>query len=189
MTPLPPRLREARLPADLPALQTVIREYVAWLGIDLSYRGFEQEMAVFGDLFTLPSGLFLLAEVEGELAGCCGLLRHDVQVAEVKRLYVRPAFRGLALGERLVQGVIGRARELGFTRLILDAVPPTLAAQALYVRLGFVEIAPYYPAPLPGTRFFRLDLNDGDGGASAQGSAVAQNPGIAAGVGLGLKPG
>lgn len=156
----PPCLREARFPADLPALQTVIREYVAWLGIDLTYRGFQQEMAVFEDLFTLPSGLFLIAEVGGELAACCGLLRHDLQVAEVKRLYVRPAFRGLALGERLMQAVMGRARELGFARLILDAVPPTVAAQALYARLGFIEIAPYYPAPLPGTRFFRFDLND-----------------------------
>lgn len=161
MTTSPPRLREARFPDDLRALQSVIREYVAWLGIDLSLRGFEQEMAEFGDLFTLPSGLFFIAEAGGELAGCCGLLRHDAQVAEVKRLYVRPAFRGLALGERLLLAVMDRARQLGFAQLILDAVPPTVTAQALYERRGFVETAPYYPAAVPGTRFFRFDLNDG----------------------------
>ncbi len=154
-----PELREARFPDDIEQLQAVIREYVAWLNVDLSYRGFEQEMARFESLFTLPSGIFFLVEAEGEIAGCCGLMRHDDRLAEVKRLYVRPRFRGLALGNKLVSAVIDKARQLGFSRLILDAVPPTVAAQRLYEQKGFTEITPYYSNPMPGTRFFEYRLN------------------------------
>ncbi len=153
-------LREARLPADSPRLRAVIAEYIAWLDMDLSARGFAQEMAAFDNLFTLPSGLFLLAECGGEVAGCVGLLRHDDHTAEVKRLYVRPAHRGLRLGEQLMGTLVQRAAGLGFDRLILDldAVPPTVVAQRLYRTLGFEETAPYYPDPVAGTRFFALAL-------------------------------
>lgn len=99
-------LREAVLPQDSPALQALIRDYVAWLDIDLAYRGFEAEMASFDALFTGPSGLFLLA-CEGEaLVGCVGLLRHDAATAEVKRMYVRPSCRGLALGRQLMTALM-----------------------------------------------------------------------------------
>lgn len=136
----------------------VIHEYIAWLSMDLSYRGFTQEMEKFNELFTLPSGLFLMAQVDQEVAGCVGLLRHTASTAEVKRLYVRPSFRGLRLGERLVTALIGRARQLGYERLILDAVPQTTAAQELYRATGFHETEPYYANPVPGTKFFALSL-------------------------------
>lgn len=151
-------LREATLPADSERLLAVIHEYIAWLDMDLSYRGFDQEMAQFNELFTLPSGLFLMAQVDDEIAGCGGLLRHTASTAEVKRLFVRPAFRGLQLGEKLVAALIARARQLGFERLILDAVPQTVVAQALYRAIGFQEIEPYYANPVPDTKFFALSL-------------------------------
>ncbi|HZW12632.1 MAG TPA: GNAT family N-acetyltransferase [Noviherbaspirillum sp.] len=84
------------------------------------------------------------------IAGCAGLLRHSLEVAEVKRLYVRPPYRGHALGARLISTVIAKARSLGFSRLILDAVPQTAVVQELYRALGFVETDPYYTNPVPG---------------------------------------
>ena len=156
--PQPLPIREASLPADSARLQRVIREYVAWLGMDLSYRGFEAEMADFDRTYTLPGGTFFLAQCGAETAGCAGLLRHDGAVAELKRVFVRPAFRGRDLGRRLVEAVIGKARALGFERLILDAVPPTTHAQRLYARMGFEEKAPFYDGAVPGTRFLALTL-------------------------------
>jgi carbonic anhydrase len=157
-----PHIREAVFPGDTERLVAIIHEYVRWLGMDLSYRGFEEEMQAFEQTFTLPSGMFFIAEAEaepdGELAGCAGLLRHSHMVAEVKRLYVRPAYRGLALGEKLVESVIDRARSLGYAKLVLDSVPQTAFAQRLYERLGFVETAAYYPNPVAGTRFLELVL-------------------------------
>jgi len=149
---------EATLPMDRERLLAVIHEYIAWLDMDLSYRGFDQEMTQFNELFTLPSGLFLMAEVDGEIAGCGGLLRHSASTAEVKRLYVRPAFRGMRLGEQLMMALMARARQLGFERLILDAVPQTVVAQALYRAIGFQEIEPYYANPVAGTKFLALSL-------------------------------
>lgn len=158
----PVAIRAASFPQDTAGLVATIREYVAWLDLDLSSRGFEAEMASFEQTFTLPSGMFFVADANGEIAGCAGLLRHSPAVAEVKRLYVRPRFRGQSLGERLGDAVVGQARTLGFSRLILDAVPPTTVAQQLYERLGFSETAPYYANPLPGTRFFALELDAAD---------------------------
>jgi putative acetyltransferase len=154
-------IREAVFPADSAALKSVIGEYIDWLDMDLSYRGFAQEMARFEEIFTLPGGLFLLACVNGELAGCVGLLRHAGGQAEVKRLYVRPAFRGLQLGQQLMAALMARAQALGCQRLILDAVPQTTVAQQLYESMGFEETAPYYANPVPGTRFFALPLPTG----------------------------
>lgn len=153
------QIRQVCLPTDSDRLQAVIREYVAWLDMDLSYRGFEAEMANFDALYTLPSGTFFLAECAGEAAGCAGLLRHDARVAELKRVFVRPRFRGLGLGQRLVDAVVGQARQLGICRVILDAVPQTTFAQQLYSRMGFVQTPPYYDNPVPGTKFFVLPLD------------------------------
>jgi putative acetyltransferase len=153
-------IREASLPADSAALMALIQEYVAWLNMDLSYRGFAHEMANFNTRFTRPSGFFLLAEVDEQLAGCVGLLRHTEATAEVKRLYVRPAFRGCRLGERLLRVLIREAGKLGHEQLVLDAVPQTKFAQTLYRSMGFQEIEPYYANPVGGTKFFGLPLID-----------------------------
>jgi putative acetyltransferase len=151
-------LREATFPADSVPLKALVSEYITWLDMDLSYRNFDQEMAAFDQLFTRPSGLFLVAESDGEMAGCVGLLRHDAGTAEVKRLYVRPKFRGLQLGKLLVDSLIQHASQLGYVRLILDAVPQTVVAQHLYRSIGFQHIEPYYPNPVSGTHFFALAL-------------------------------
>ena len=151
-------IREACFPSDSDRLKSVILEYVKWLDMDLSYRGFAEEMEKFDGLFTLPHGLFLLAEAGQEIAGCVGLLRHTPDTAEVKRLYVRPAYRGQGLGEKLMHTLMERARLLDYQQLILDAVPQTSVAQGLYRAIGFQESAPYYPDPVQGTRFFTRSL-------------------------------
>ena len=168
-------IREASFPADSQNLKTVIHEYIAWLDMDLSYRGFAQEMDAFDGLFTLPSGLFLMAVSGQEIAGCVGLLRHDAGTAEVKRLYVRPGFRGQQLGEKLITALVDRARQLGYARLLLDAVPQTVVAQQLYRAMGFEETAPYYPNPVPGTNFFALSLAARDGTKPAAAELTAES--------------
>ncbi|PTB19410.1 GNAT family N-acetyltransferase [Trinickia symbiotica] len=158
MRMLTPIVREAVFPADTRALVAVIHEYVRWLDMDLSYRGFDAEMNAFERIYTLPSGMFFIADADGEVAGCAGLLRHTAETAELKRLYVREAFRGLSLGETLVTSVIRKAKTLGFSKLVLDSVPQTRFAQRIYERLGFVEITPFYENPVEGTRFLALEL-------------------------------
>lgn len=153
-----PIIREAVFPADTTPLVALIREYVRWLDMDLSYRGFDEEMAAFAQVYSLPSGMFFVAEAGGEIEGCAGLLRHSDDTAEVKRLYVREAYRGLSLGEKLITSVIAKARLLGFSQLVLDSVPQTRFAQQLYERMGFAEIPPYYEHPIDGTRFLGLKL-------------------------------
>lgn len=148
-----PTLRLAVFPADTAPLLALIREYMGWLAVDLCGRGLDKELPQFETLFTPPTGLFVLAHVGGELAGCAGLLVHHGRTAEVKRVYVRPAHRGLNLGESLVQRLLDLAPTLGVDHLILDAVAPTTHAQALYRRMGFTETPPYYAHPAPGTRF------------------------------------
>lgn len=155
---LRPVVREAVFPADTRGLVGLIHEYVRWLDMDLSYRGFDAEMDAFEPTYTLPSGMFFVAETNGELAGCAGLLRHTAKTAELKRLYVREAFRGLSLGEALITSVIGKAKTLGFSTLVLDSVPQTRFAQRIYERLGFVDIEPYYENPVEGTRFLALEV-------------------------------
>ena len=152
------QLRLATFPEDTEALLALIRVYLAWLNVDLCGRGLEKELPQFESLFTPPSGLFVLAHVGDELAGCAGLLMHHDHTAELKRVYVRPAHRGLGLGEALVQRLMELAPTLNANHLILDAVAPTTHAQALYRRMGFTETPPYYAHSEPGTRFFEFHL-------------------------------
>ena len=151
-------LRLASYPADTTPLLALIREYMAWLNVDLCGRGLEKELPQFETLFTPPSGLFVLAFVDGALAGCAGLLVRQGHTAEVKRVYVRPAHRGLGLGEALVRRLMALAPTLNVNHLILDAVAPTTHAQLMYQRMGFAETPPYYANPAPDTRFFELHL-------------------------------
>ena len=153
-----PTLRLAVFPTDTAPLLALIREYMAWLAVDLCGRGLDKELPRFETLFTPPSGLFVLAHVGDRLAGCAGLLVHHGRTAEVKRVYVRPAHRGLNLGESLVRRLVALAPTLDVNHLILDAVAPTTHAQALYRRMGFTETPPYYEHPAPDTRFFEYHL-------------------------------
>lgn len=151
-------IRDVIFPADSDALRKLIFEYADWLNIDLSYQDFEGEMASLETLFSLPSGQYTFAIEQSHVAGGVGFRRLDEHTAEVKRLYVRQSYQGKGLGRRLMDNLLNKLKRLGYTRVVLDAVPPTQKAQELYELMGFEEIEPYFFNPTPGTRFYAFDL-------------------------------
>ncbi|MCA0912478.1 GNAT family N-acetyltransferase [Marinobacter nauticus] len=153
-------IRDVCFPSDSRDLRQLIHEYVDWLGIDLSYQDFDGEMASLETLFSLPSGQYTFAVVGSEIAGGVGFRKIDVHTAEVKRLYVRPDHQGKDIGWSLMANLVQKLKGLGYERLVLDAVPPTRKAQALYARMGFTEIPPYFHNPVPNTKFYEFDLRD-----------------------------
>lgn len=136
----------------------LFREYADAIGVSLEYQGFTAELAALPSPYTPPHGALLIAQVDGETAGCVALRRLDDETGEMKRLYVRPAFRSSGLGRRFVEAIIQRARSAGYAALRLDTLPSMAAAQGLYRKLGFIEIAAYNGSHLPGTRFYELEL-------------------------------
>lgn len=137
----------------------LFREYARAIGTDLEYQGFTAELAALPSPYVPPKGALLLARAGRDIAGCVALRPLQEGTAEMKRLYVRPAFRGGGLGQRLVDAVIRAAREAGYRELRLDTLASMKPAQALYARHGFTEIPPYESAYLPGTRFYALGLS------------------------------
>jgi ribosomal protein S18 acetylase RimI-like enzyme len=144
--------------ADVPGARELLREYAAGLGFDLCFQNFEQELRDLPGCYAPPHGRLLLARVDDELAGCVALRPLAAEVGEVKRLYVRPAYRGLGLGRQLVGAVLAAGREIGYQRLCLDTHPTMTAAQALYRDLGSQPTEPYCHNPHPGVLYFALDL-------------------------------
>jgi putative acetyltransferase len=152
------QIRQAHFPADTLATVALVREYAAWLNIDMGFQNFEQEMAQIESIYSLPQGLFWVVQEAQQLVGCVGFKHLDAATAEVKRLYVQPAFRGQKLGEQLMQVLLDTTRQLGYQRLVLDTVPQTAFAQTLYQRMGFTPIGQYYEGPTLATQFFELPL-------------------------------
>jgi ribosomal protein S18 acetylase RimI-like enzyme len=132
----------------------LFREYAESLGVDLSFQGFDEELAA------LPAGYdaLLVAHVGGEPAGCVGVRPLDRTTCEMKRLYVRPVARGAGLGRSLALRAIEQARALGYQRMRLDTLPSMAAARSLYRELGFAEIEPYRHNPIAGAAFMELRL-------------------------------
>jgi ribosomal protein S18 acetylase RimI-like enzyme len=134
-------------------------EYAASLGIDLCFQGFEEELADLPGGYAPPQGRLLLALQNGQTAGCVALRRLEPGVCEMKRLYVRPAYRIQGIGRVLVDRIVHEARQAGYRYMRLDTLPSMAAALALYRRLGFREIAPYYENPIEGAVFLELALD------------------------------
>ncbi len=152
-------IRDADGPADIETIRTLFVEYGESLNFSLCFQGFDEELAALPGKYAPPGGRLLLAEIAGDTAGVVGLRPADMDGAcEMKRLYLRPAFRGLGLGRRLAETVIAAAREAAYGRMLLDTVETMAEAGALYRDLGFVEIPPYYDNPTPGVHFYALDL-------------------------------
>lgn len=150
----------ARFPTDGEVVRALFMEYAAGLGTDLSFQGFQQELAQLPGKYAPPRGDILIARDGTASAFGCVALRPATMAGagEMKRLYVRPAARGQALGRRLAEAIIERAREAGHDRLVLDTLASMRAAQTLYAELGFRPVPPYYDNPLPGTLYMTLEL-------------------------------
>ncbi len=151
-------IQPAAWPADRSTVEQLFREYAESLGVDLSFQGFEAELAGLPGKYAPPPGRVLLARRAEEAMGCVGLRPLGDGRCEMKRLYVRPAARGEQLGRRLAQRVCDEARAAGYSHICLDTLPTMSAAQALYRSLGFVPIEPYVFNPIAGTRYLALDL-------------------------------
>jgi ribosomal protein S18 acetylase RimI-like enzyme len=149
--------------AEIDQARALMSEYVAWLNIDLAFQRFDDELAALPGAYAPPWGRLLLAEEAGRYAGCVALRPLDAGVCEMKRLYVRPAYRGRHLGRQLAETIITEARAIGYRRMRLDTANFLVEAQALYRSLGFREIAPYYQLPialLPQVTFMELTLQE-----------------------------
>lgn len=151
-------IRVARAAADVAACRELFLEYQASLGVSLCFQGFDRELAELPGEYVAPRGGLWTAHVGEVLAGCVALRPLDAQAAEMKRLYVRPAFRGSRLGLALAERVIQAARDIGYGTLKLDTLPSMAEAQRMYARLGFVETTPYNDNPVAGVRFLAYDL-------------------------------
>lgn len=156
-------IREAEGLLAITRVQELFVEYAAWLNVDLCFQDFETELASLPGAYARPDGRLLLATRDGQAAGCIALRRFDESTGEVKRLWVRPAFRAHGLGRRLASQVIAAARESGYRRLVLDTLAPMSEAIALYRSLGFAEIAPYYHNPLAGAVYMAMELGSPEG--------------------------
>jgi ribosomal protein S18 acetylase RimI-like enzyme len=142
--------------------RAIFREYALQLGVDLCFQGFEAELASLPGQYAAPAGALLLARVDGQVAGCGGmrpLPEVDYPDAcEMKRLYVRPAFRGHGLGRLIAQALMDHALQAGYSTMLLDTLDEMEAARGLYQTLGFVEVPPYYFNPIAGAHYLKADL-------------------------------
>lgn len=149
-------------PEDLDELRGIFREYAQSLGVDLCFQQFDRELAELPGEYAAPRGALLMARVDGELAGCCALRPLDTadypNAAEMKRLYVRKAFRGFGLGRQLAEAMLDAARQSGYASVLLDTLDDMESARALYEDLGFEAIPPYYHNPIPGAHYLKVEL-------------------------------
>jgi ribosomal protein S18 acetylase RimI-like enzyme len=152
---------QAESPEQIASIRELFLEYAQSLGFSLCFQGFDSELAALPGDYAPPAGRLILATQGGETAGCVALHRLDAEHCEMKRLYVRPQFRGRGLGLHLAERVIADARQIGYKYLRLDTVEPVMrTAVAMYRRLGFVEIAPYRLNPIAGALYMELHLGE-----------------------------
>ena len=153
------KLIQAESPEQIEEARRLFREYQGWLGLDLCFQNFEQELKTLPGDYAPPSGRLILAEEDGTTAGCVALRPAGEGACEMKRLYVRTAFQGTGLGRRLAETIVEEARSAGYEKMRLDTMPGVMErAVALYRSLGFVETAPYYHSPVEGTLYMELRL-------------------------------
>lgn len=155
------RLQTATSAEDLDAIRTLFQEYADSLGVNLDYQGFEDEVRDLPGKYAPPAGTLVLAFNDDELVGCVGVRPIDDEMAEMKRLFVRPSGRGLGLGRSLAESAIRFATVTGYERMRLDTLPQMDRAQDLYRSLGFMPIDAYRFSPVPGTVFLELVLTTG----------------------------
>ena len=151
---------QANTHEDIEQARTLFNEYASGLGISLCFQNFDRELENLPGDYAPPDGRLLLAtDDDNQIAGCIAMRKLTPGICEMKRLFVRPAYRGTGLGRVLVDSIIDEARKLGYTHMRLDTLPGRMdKAIALYSSIGFVDIDPYYENPVEGARFMELDL-------------------------------
>jgi ribosomal protein S18 acetylase RimI-like enzyme len=152
------RIRPAVSPADLARARELFLEYEKSIGISLCFQNFAEEVASLPGAYAPPDGRLLLARHGGRLAGCVALRKIGDDVAEMKRLYVRLAFRGMGVGRTLAAAVLAEAKAIGYRAVRLDTLATMREAQALYLSMGFRDIPAYNEHPIEGTRFLEKRL-------------------------------
>ncbi len=149
-------------PSDMAETRCLFQDYASSLKVDLCFQNFEAELANLPGEYAPPRGALLLALCGEMLAGCCALRPLDnvdyANACEMKRLFVRPAFRGQGVGRLLAQAVMDSARQANYDHILLDTLTEMETARALYEELGFVEVAPYYFNPLQGAHYLMAKL-------------------------------
>ena len=153
------RLVFAESPGHVTQARAIFAEYAAWLGINLCFQNFDKELAGLPGDYAPPDGRLMFAYDNEQLAGCVALRKIGEGVCEMKRLFVRPDFRGKGLGRKLTEGIVEEARRIGYQRIRLDTLPPKMnIAIGVYRSLGFKEIEAYYDNPVAGATFMELEL-------------------------------
>jgi ribosomal protein S18 acetylase RimI-like enzyme len=154
------KLKQVKLDDDVQEVRVLFEEYSAWLGFSLCFQNFDKELAELPGDYAPPDGRLLLAMENDQVAGCVALRKIGDGIGEMKRLYVRPEFRGKGLGRTLTETIIQAARDLGYQRLRLDTLPGRMdQAIAMYRSLGFKDIERYYNNPYEAAAFMELTLD------------------------------
>ena len=152
-------LAQAETPAQLALARELFLEYAQSLGFSLCFQNFDKELADLPGDYAPPEGRLLLAEFDGQVAGCIALHKLALEICEMKRLYLRPQFRGKRLGRVLADRIIAEARQIGYRRMRLDTVEPVMKdAVAMYRKIGFQEIESYCENPIAGALYMELAL-------------------------------
>ena len=155
-------LKSSHNDAETAALRDLIREYALTLKVDLCFQDLDGELAQLPGDYGAPRGALISIWVNQQLAGCCALRPLDtsdyLMAGEMKRLYVRSAYRGLGLGRQMAEAILDTARATGYQHVLLDTLSDMEAARALYVDLGFVEIPPYYHIPIAGAHYLMVRI-------------------------------
>jgi ribosomal protein S18 acetylase RimI-like enzyme len=149
---------EAATRDDYAVGRELFEEYARAIDVDLCFQNFAAELDRLTVMYAPPAGALLLAKAGTDVAGCVGLRKFRDDICEMKRLYVRPAFRGRQLGRRMAEEIARRAGELGYRTLVLDTLGTMEAAQRLYVSMGFTPATSYYVNPLPNVKYYSLNL-------------------------------
>jgi len=153
------KIIRAQAPGEIEEVRRLFREYETFLGVDLCFQSFEEELAGLPGKYAPPDGALLIAVDGHEVAGCVAFKRLAAGVCEMKRLFVRPEYRGQGLGRMLAERIIDEAEQLGYPLMWLDSFTRLKEAMGLYESLGFKRRKPYYHNPLPGVVYLELELN------------------------------
>ena len=152
------KIISAKTNAHIDTARWLFREYENFLGVDLCFQDFEKELTELPGKYAPPQGALLLALVDEEVAGCVAVRKFETNICEMKRLYIRPHYRGDKIGRMLAEKIIAEAIKLGYSKMLLDTLTPLKEAMSLYRSLGFRKRDPYYHNPLPGVVYWELDL-------------------------------